>query len=278
MAASHGPAISAEGFLGDRPSFAVRVKALEESVAAALSRGKFPTLPIRISGVRRQEFDETCAARDRWGCSVEYNNGDVLIYEWPSHVHCAVAAEVIKQLTSAIGGHANDISMVTDFRCAFDGFSCEPDAAFTADGKPRLAPGALYAADNLGSPFPNVILEVAYSEELEHVQTKARLWLGPLTTVQQVIVIKVGYEALPGGGRELLAFSYIRGAAANPVQSIEFSYPAHQLAAAGAAGMQLHIPLPSLYAGVPGVAPVGLVPPAMDLFWIQRRVQLTPGF
>ena len=277
MAASHGPAISVEGFFGDRPSFAVRVKALEESVAAALACGKFPTLPIRISGVRREEFDETCAARDRWGCSVEYNNGDVLIYEWATDVHSTVAAEVIKKLTSTVGGHADDIRMATDFRCAFDGFSCEPDAAFTPFGKPRLAPGALYAANNLGSPFPNVILEVAYSEELEHVQTKARLWLGPLTTVQQVIVIKVGYEALPGGGRELQAFSYIRGAA-NPVQSIDLSYPAHQLAAAGTAGMQLHIPIRSLYAGVPGGAPAGLAPQALDLFWIQRIVRLTPGF
>ena len=277
MAAARVPAISSEGFLGDRLSFAARVRELEESVAAALACGKFPTLPIRISGVRREDFDEMCAARDRWGYSVEYNNGDMLIYEWPSNVHSTVAAEVIKKLTGTVGGHADDISMATDFRCAFDGLSLEPDAAVTPDGKPRLAPGALYAADSLGSPFPNVILEVAFREELEHVQTKARLWLGPLTTVQEVIVIKVGYEALPEGGRELLAFCYIRGAA-NPVQSIDFSYPAHQLAAVGTAGMQLHIPHPSLYAGVPGGAPAGLAPQALDLFWIQRRVQLTPGF
>ena len=92
------------------------------------------------------------------------------------------------------------------------------------DGKPSLAPGAPFAADNLGAPFPNVVFELAYSEKLEHVQTKALTRLSPLTTVQQFVVIKVAYEALPGGGRELLAVSYIRGAA-NPVQSIVYRIP-----------------------------------------------------
>lgn len=167
--------------------------------------------------------------------------------------------------------------MSTDFRCDFDGFSFEPDVAFTPFGKPHLAPGAQCAADKLGAPFPNVIFELAYSEELAHVQTKALRWLSPLTTVQQVVVFKVGYEPLPGGGRELLAFNYIRGAA-NPVQSIDFSFPAHHLAAAGAAGMQIHMPLPCVFFGVPGGAPAGLAAQVSDLFWMQRIVRLTAGF
>jgi hypothetical protein len=148
------------------------------------------------------------------------------------------------------------------------------------DDKLNPGPGAPFAADAEleGTAFPNLLFEVAFGESLPHVQTQVVTWLSGLTDVQQVIVLKIGDTALAHGGRALVAYSYLRGMA-NPVQTIDFSYPAHQVMAAGTPDMQLHVPLASLFFGVPGGAPAEL-PNAMmiDLCWLQRRVMLTPGF
>jgi hypothetical protein len=237
-------------------------------------------MPINIRGVSRPEFDVLCESQDSWGCSFEFNNGDVLIYEWPSTVHARVAGTIIAKIAASLGTHADDFGMSTDARCVFDGFSYEPDAAMTPLGKLNPGAGAPFAADASGVAFPNVLVEVAFGETLLHAQRKAVDWVGPLTTVQQAIVIKISEEALVDGGRTLVACSYVRGeGAANPVQTIDFSYPAYQLAGAGVAGMQLHVPLAGLFFGVPGGIPAGLADPIMlDLFWMQRQVRAIPGF
>jgi Uma2 family endonuclease len=236
-------------------------------------------MPINIRGVTRAEFDSLCDSQDSWNCSFEFNNGDVLIYEWPSTAHARVAGAILSELTASLGALARDFATSTDARCAFDGFSCEPDAALTPLDKPNPGAGAPFAADARGSAFPNFLVEVAFAETLPHAHQKAANWIGPLTTVQQVIVVKVGEEALANGGRTLVSYSYVRGAATNPVQTVDFSYPAHQLAGVGAAGMQLHIPLAGLFFGAPGGVPARLVDPVvLDLFWLQRQVQAISGF
>lgn len=221
-----------------------------------------------------------CISLDTWGCSFELNDGEVLIYEWPSCVHSTVAGSFLTEIATFLGARARDFRAATGPRCGFDGFSFEPDAAFTPLAKPNPGVGAPGAADADGNAFPNLVLEVAFGETLPHAQTKAAAWLGPLTSVQQVIIIKIGKDALANGGRTLLAFSYLRGmAAANLVQTIDFSYPANQLVGAGVAGMQLFVPLADLYFGDPGGVPAGMAGPAVyDLFWIQRQLRTIAGF
>lgn len=236
-------------------------------------------MPINIRGVLRAEFDTLCDSQDSWKCSIEFNNGDVLIYEWPSTAHARVAGTILFELAASLGALARGFAASTNARCAFDGISCEPDAALTPLDKPNPGAGAPFAADARGSAFPNFLVEVAFAETLPHVQQKATNWIGPLTTVQQVIVVKIGEEALANGGRTLVAYSYVRGGAANPVQTIDFSYPAHQLAGMGAAGMQLHLPLVGLFFDTPGGVPAGLADPIeLDLFGLQRQLQAIPGF
>jgi len=141
----------------------------------------------------------------------------------------------------------------------------EPDGYIRPLGK--ATPGG---ANDLTA---NVIVEVAFSEPEPHVLAKAAAWIGPGFTVQQVIVIKIGARPRVGGRRTMRAWSYVRGAAVNPVQGpIDFD----QVAAAGAARMQLFINHAQLLVGAPAatVAAMAAVPDpiVIDPFHVQQQI------
>jgi hypothetical protein len=96
----------------------------------------------------------------------------------------------------------------------------------------------------------------------------------PDNSVQQVIVIKIGTSVSSDDHRTMKAWRYERGATENPVQEIEFGNhgPNHGATQAGRAGMQLHIPVASIYLPLdpPADLPGSLV---LDLFYIRRTIQ-----
>jgi hypothetical protein len=142
----------------------------------------------------------------------------------------------------------------------------------------RPGPNNDDAADGSGNRWPNIIVEVAFSETEEHVLAKAEEWLNtaqnPDHGVQQVIVIKLEYPGLTDGHRRMKAWRYERGADDNPVQEIEFGNhgPDNGATQPGIPGMQLHIPISSLYLPLPVPDGVGEAL-ALDLFHIRRRVE-----
>ena len=94
--------------------------------------------------------------------------------------------------------------------------------------------------------------------------------------MQQVIVVKVG-DAPGGGVRALHAYSVVRGAAANPVQTVDFSLPAATDGAAGpdSLALQLHVPLACLYYQAAGGPPPGIADPLdVDLLFVQQAALL----
>lgn len=158
------------------------------------------------------------------------------------------------------------------------GNSRQADASLAPFAKPNPGVGALGAADDKGTAYANVVIEVAVLQELADVFSKVAECIGAGTTVQQVIVVKVG-DAPGGGVRALHAYSFVRGGVANPVQMIDFSLPA----AVGAAGpgfpaLQLHVPLACLYYQAAGGPPPGIADPLdIDLFFVQRAAaSVTP--
>jgi hypothetical protein len=107
------------------------------------------------------------------------------------------------------------------------GWSYEPDASLRVEGF-RPGPGDPEKADRFGNRRPNVIVEVALTENETHVRAKALHWLATATNpsngVQQVIVVKIGRTVRLDfdDHRTMKAWRYARGAAANPVETIEF--------------------------------------------------------
>jgi hypothetical protein len=89
-----------------------------------------------------------------------------------------------------------------------------------------------------------------------------------------VIVIKIGTTPRVDGHRTMKAWRYERGPAPNPVDTIEFRNhgPNNGATEVGLAGMQLCIPVASLY--LPNLPPADLPGPlVLDLFYIRRRIE-----
>jgi Uma2 family endonuclease len=245
--------------------------------------GRFCATPVQelpyvvAEGVSREFFEDFLSAYESnyMGARLEYRDSRILICECPvSEVHECVVTSTYDVIRAALGSSA------FGFRggapsCRVGASSFQPDASLTPFTKPNPGPGAAMAAGITGYAFPNVVIEVAVSQSLEDVQRKARDWLGPTTTVQQVLVFKVG-TALVGGARQLHADSYIRGND-DPVQTIDFSIPGHAILATGNLAMQLRVPHACLYFQVPGGPPAVLTDPLfVDLYYVQQAVAMTP--
>ena len=242
------------------------------------------SLPFCIArNVTLAQFHAKCARNESGGGSRwEFKDGEVWIYELPLAPHEDAAGEVIQELTRQMGQqHSRDVVSAASPRCDNNArnWSYEPDGSLTVrNGRP--GPGHPDAADSFGNRWPNIIVEVAYMESEPHVRAKALEWLDTATDpnngVQQVIVIKIGTTARVDGHRTMKAWRYERGAAENPVQAIEFGNhgPANGATEVGLDGMQLRIPVASVY--LPNEPPADLPGPlVLDLFYIRRAIEET---
>ena len=200
---------------------------------------------------------------------LEYNNGQVLIYEFTNHpAHEAAAGIIVTEVHDAFVPLGVHRLLTTGSSPSVDNTAAqlvfEPDGFIRPDGKVTAA--------GVRDLSPNVVIEVALSETQPHVLAKAAAWIGHGFTVQQVIVIKIGANARVGGGRTMRAWSFVRGAV-NPVQGpIDFD----QAAGAGAAGMQLYVNHAQLLVGAPAATVAAMVavpdPVVIDLFYVQQKI------
>jgi Uma2 family endonuclease len=238
-------------------------------------------LPFCIAeNVTLQQFHEECDRNDDGGCfRSELKNGNVLIYELPHAAHDSAAGELISELLMQMGQHSDDVMSAASPRCDNNAnqWSYEPDGSLRVLNF-RPGPGHADAADRSGNRWPNIIVEVAFRESETHVRAKAIDWLetatDPNNGVRQVIVIKIGTIVSSDRNRTMKAWRYERGAAANPVQTIEFGNhgPVFGATEVGLDGMQLHIPVASLY--LPNAPPADLIGPlVLDLFYIRRAIE-----
>jgi hypothetical protein len=241
------------------------------------------SLPFCIAeSVTLKQFHAKVDRNDSSGCYWwEFKDGEVWIYELPNTAHARAAGRVMTELVMQMGQHMNDIISAASPRCDNNAsnWSYEPDGSLTVDDF-ELAPGHADAADQFGNRWPNIIVELAFRESETHVRARAIDWLetatDPNNGVQQVIVIKIGTTVPSGGHRTMKAWRFARGAAVNPVQAIAFGNhgPGNGATQVGLAGMQLRIPVTSLY--LPNAPPADLVGDlVLDLFYIRWVVEET---
>lgn len=161
----------------------------------------------------------------------------------------------------------------------------------------ELRPGGLGVppalADGAGDPYPTVFIEIGFSEAVISLHNLAPIYLGPNTSVQLYVAIKI-YRRLPNQTFALLALLYSRtnllvttpllaiSCGTAPVMrgrlplairplltGVGFGGPACNQA--GLPAYQLPLPVAAIYGGV--AAPAGLpVNFNIDLFRIQRQI------
>ncbi|CAG8656615.1 5820_t:CDS:2, partial [Ambispora gerdemannii] len=150
------------------------------------------TLPYKLAvGVTLEEYEERSDKfniRGYW----EWINGDVIIYELPSKPHEVLIVAISEEISwrcSPVRGTDGRIIGLGAIRTRADDSEKEADACFRPK-KPRVAPPN--GSNEKDEPWPNLVIEVAYSESEPHVLEKVKdFWLRNLSRAHDAIVVKV---------------------------------------------------------------------------------------
>ncbi|CAG8500627.1 17618_t:CDS:2, partial [Acaulospora colombiana] len=123
----------------------------------------------------------------------EWEKGTVRVIELPSSFHEDCIATIIAKL-----GAIFDVVSATSVGIKFSGATTtktrgggkEPDGSLRPVGKPQVSGGG---SDGRNRPWPNLVIEVAYSETEAHLKDKIEnYWLLP-NRVHDAIAIKLNY-------------------------------------------------------------------------------------
>ncbi|CAH1756293.1 9421_t:CDS:2 [Entrophospora sp. SA101] len=110
-----------------------------------------------------------------WGAKLEKNGivlGDVTIYELPSQAHEVCIGAIVKLMMK---------------QCSP---ADETDAEIYSFGATIISP---YGSNGKNKPWPNLVVEVAFSESVGHVKEKAQNYWLHNNCVHDVIVVKIDY-------------------------------------------------------------------------------------
>ncbi|CAG8664069.1 2176_t:CDS:2, partial [Ambispora gerdemannii] len=150
------------------------------------------TLPYTLAvGVTLDEYEQRSDkfnVRGYW----EWVDYKVIIYELPSKPHetliGAITSEIVEKCLPVKRTDAS-IGNLGAIRTRADDSGKEADACFRPS-KPRVQPPN--GSDGQDEPWPNLVVEVAYSESEEHVLEKVKYyWLGSFSRVHDAIVVKI---------------------------------------------------------------------------------------
>ncbi|KAF0429712.1 hypothetical protein F8M41_005641 [Gigaspora margarita] len=150
---------------------------------------------VLATGVTIEEYEQRTEKFSIHGCW-EWREEKLIIYEFPSAPHevCigAIVKEINKRCSNVDGTNAEIISFgATRTRDINRGK--EADSSFRPDKPPVTPPNG---SDRNDFPWPNLVVEVAYSETLDHVEEALCYWLSP-GRAHDCIIVKI--DPVPQG-------------------------------------------------------------------------------
>ncbi|RIA82092.1 hypothetical protein C1645_789039 [Glomus cerebriforme] len=154
------------------------------------------TLPyVLAKGITIEDYEERVEKFNIHGCW-EWLNGEVIIYELPSMPHevgiGAITSDIIESLIPVKRTDAEIYSCgATRTRDSTRGK--EADASFRPKKPAVTAPDG---SDRDNRPWPNLVVEVAYTETMEHVEEALKYWLSP-GRAHDCIIVKI--DPVPSG-------------------------------------------------------------------------------
>lgn len=158
------------------------------------------------------------------------DSGKAYIYELPHRCHEYSAAKIREGILYGLGQYSEEHFYISGSpTCEGQRFGrfndiMEPDGAVTINGG-HPGKDSENRCNDEGDRWPNLIIEVAYTQSLQDVEKKAFRWLRQANDyygVQQVIIIEIGANPRQDGTRTMRAFRYQRNSANNPVESVDF--------------------------------------------------------
>ncbi|EQC36858.1 hypothetical protein SDRG_05688 [Saprolegnia diclina VS20] len=197
-------------------------------------------------------------------------NGRLLVYSLPTFVHERTACRIGNYAKTRVMRIGNNMDLIETLEgagnptCYINGVGYEPDFTLTPVG--LVVGGDVFAAAGR-SPFPNFVVEIALkNESLPRLNAKLHQWIGPATSVQVAIGVKIFAST------RRLAIMHLRNM---PTITREFGIaraqpPRRAPAAPPAFGFPIHM----LYHGVP--LPAALVGHENDLI-DRARTDIAPA-
>nr|CAG8597985.1 14641_t:CDS:2 [Entrophospora candida] len=123
----------------------------------------------------------------------KYEECDVTIYELPSQAHEVCIGAIVKLMMKQCSPADETDAEIYSFgatRTRASGFSKESNQSFRPMKPTVISP---YGSNGKNKPWPNLVVEVAFSESVGHVKEKAwNYWLHN-NHVHDVIVVKIDY-------------------------------------------------------------------------------------
>ncbi|PKY52496.1 hypothetical protein RhiirA4_496827 [Rhizophagus irregularis] len=154
------------------------------------------TLPyVLVTDVTIEEYEQRTENFNIHGCW-EWSDGKVIIYELPSAPHEVCIFEISEEIMNAcrhIRGTPAQIYGIGATRTRDRNRGKEADASFRPAKPAVTAPNG---SDGNDFPWPNLVVEVAYSETLDHVEEALRYWLSP-GRAHDCIIVKI--DPVPQG-------------------------------------------------------------------------------
>jgi len=188
------------------------------------------------TGVSVDTFNQLLQREHRFHGMLELENSSILIVELPSEPHEQAHEQLHMAIYPALQPHGLVAKGATTIASNIVGnTSLEGDRSY----RPNLPPPAGITRTN----WVTLVIEVTRSAALLRTQHKALRWITE-TSCREVIVISFSPQ-----GQSLRAFVYRQGAAANPVQAVQFGN-AHCLALGQ---VVLQIQLASIFGGAANI-------------------------
>jgi len=245
-----------------------------------LSIDKLPYC-IPKNNVSEEEFEEAMQEDEKrfW----KYDNGKVWIYEIPTKAHDR-GSRTFSDLMTRAQIRAN----IPDDECLQSGGSgaCgkgkkshQPDEQYVPKGKGRPQYKKNYSDAN-GAPWPNLVVEVGYAQELSELDATRAVWFDDNSTVRILVLIKLWKFDTDNRTMRMMAETWLRYG--HTPHSIEFGTIGNNGTAApgcnqaGLPNFQIKLPVAELWYGDKNGVPQSLTsanPPITDLYIDLYQIQ-----
>mmetsp|Transcript_42367 Transcript_42367/g.85727 ORF Transcript_42367/g.85727 Transcript_42367/m.85727 type:complete len:383 (+) Transcript_42367:133-1281(+) len=254
----------------------------EDQKAVFLAQGEL----ILLRNIRREDFFDALRGEENgfakgmeWRVVDPQSDaavGDIVVTTLPLAPHEIAQRALERAFTSFVDLHAQNPAIANTIVGTGSTRYSGPTRSAEADGGFRPEDSPMNAA---GKAVPTLVFEVAYSESIPHVQTKAFWWFQTFPEVEDLILLWVrperygtrGHHGVPPGERPVLVWHFTRTRGIAPSQPWLLVIPQGTPACPHCTTYREHLDIGSAWVGA-GYGVYTITIPSANLFRTIGRV------